>query len=155
MPWWQFALWGAGGGALVEFLSIYESCRQWQSARRTPTGKVRANPPTLGKYLDVPAHVLITLFRMGLGAGVAVLFGASGQIGGAYAAVALGFSAPSLLAQLGNISKVADAVTGANGELAAQNGAAGGGATPPTVDSGDPLVVITPRYGQGGGNRGR
>lgn len=84
----------------------------WQEARTTRTGRVRANRPPLRNYVDVPAHAWIAVFRSGLGAAMASLLGASGQISGAYAAVVLGFSAPSMLAQLGGIPQVSTAVIG-------------------------------------------
>ncbi|MFE7766161.1 hypothetical protein [Streptomyces sp. NPDC057438] len=109
---WQFALLGAIGGFLVEVLSVFGSFATWQAARRTPTGKLKSNPPRLSVYIDVAAHTWIALFRSGLGAGAAALFGAGGQITGTFVSVALGFSAPSVLAQLGSIPQVAAAITG-------------------------------------------
>lgn len=111
MHWWQFALLGAAGGALVEILAIFRWVAAWQSARRTPTGRVRGCPPKLRIYIDVPVHACMMMFRMMLGAGAAILFGVTGQINGAYVAVALGFAAPSMLAQLGSIPQVAAAIT--------------------------------------------
>jgi hypothetical protein len=116
MQWWQFALLGACGGGLVELLSVFKTIATWQADRKTPTGKVRKKPASLRVYLDVPAHAWMTAFRMALGAGAAVLFGTSGQIGGAYAAVALGLSAPTLLTQLGNLPQITTAVAGPSEE---------------------------------------
>jgi hypothetical protein len=113
MHWWQFVLLGAGGGALVEILVIFRWFATWQSARRTPTGRVKSQPPELRKYVDVPVHLWMAVARMTLGAGAAALFGMTDQINGVYGAVALGFAAPSMLAQLGSIPKVAAAVAGA------------------------------------------
>lgn len=113
MHWWQFALLGAGGGALVEALAVFKCLAAWQSARKTPTGRVKSNPPALRTYIDVPVHRWLVVCRAILGAGSAALFGASGQINGPYVAVALGFAAPSMLAQLGTIPQVAAAVRGA------------------------------------------
>ncbi|MGH3761826.1 hypothetical protein [Actinophytocola sp.] len=112
MHWWQFALLGAGGGALVEILAVFNCFAAWQSARRTATGRVKDRPPMLRSYLDVPVHACLVVVRMTLGAGCATLFGASGEISGAYVAVALGFAAPSMLAQLGSIPQLADAIAG-------------------------------------------
>ncbi len=110
MQWWEYVLLGAAGGALVELLSIFNCLALWQKARKTPTGRIRSKPPSLSVYLDFPAHAWMTFFRTLLGAGTAFAFGASGSINGFTAAVALGFSAPSLLAQLGNIPQIADVV---------------------------------------------
>lgn len=112
MSWWQFALLGAGGGLLVEVLALFRQCKAWQAARMTRTGRVRAKRPALRTYIDFPAHTWIAVFRSGLGAAMAILFGTSGQVSGAYAAVVLGFSAPSMLAQLGSIPQVSAVVTG-------------------------------------------
>jgi hypothetical protein len=110
--WWQFAMFGACGGALVEVLAVFKWLAVWQSARRTSTGRVRGKPPKLRTYIDVPVHAWLAVFRTVLGAGCAALFGAGGQINGPYVAVALGFAAPSVLAQLGSIPQVAAAIRG-------------------------------------------
>ena len=112
MPWWQFALLGAAGGALVEALGIFRWLSVWQAERRTEAGRVMGEPPSLRSYVDVPVHVWLTVLRASLGAAVAALFGANGQISGVYVAVVLGFSAPSVLAQLGTVRPISDAVAG-------------------------------------------
>lgn len=114
MHWWHYMLLGAGGGVLVEVLAILKWTATWQSARRTPTGRVKGRPPALRAYVDIPAHLVATAIRIALGAGAATLFGATGEIDGPYVAVALGFAAPSMLAQLGSIPQVAAAVEGAD-----------------------------------------
>ncbi|MFI5782330.1 hypothetical protein [Nocardia sp. NPDC051570] len=113
MQWWQFALLGAGGGILVEALSIFRCLAIWQADRRTATGRVKGHPPQWKSYVDAPAHLGLLGCRALLGAASAVMFGATGQISGAFVAVALGFAAPSVLAQLGSIPQVAAAVSGA------------------------------------------
>lgn len=110
MTWWEYALLGAAGGALVELLSVFNCLAHWQEARKTTSGRIRAKPPSVRVYLDIPAHIWMTFFRTLLGSVTALAFGASGSISGVAAAVALGFSAPSLLTQLGSIPQVADAV---------------------------------------------
>lgn len=112
MYWWQFALLGASGGALTEFLAVFKGFADWQTARRTPTGKVRRHPPVLRSFIDLPAHACMTVFRTALGAGAATLCGIGGDIRGAYVAVAVGVAAPAVLAQLGAIPQVAGAVRG-------------------------------------------
>ena len=101
MPWWHFALLGAGGGLAIEALAIFHCCCAWQAARRTKGSRLRTNPPLLSTYLDVPAHACLALIRGLFGATTSLLFGTSGQIDGAVAAVALGVAAPAVLAQLG------------------------------------------------------
>ena len=112
LTWWQFALLGAAGGAAVELLSVFNSAVLWRDERRLDTGKVKEKPPTWREYIDAPATVVILVFRAGLGAGAATLFGATGQIRGVSAAVAFGFAAPSILAQLGSIPQVQSIVKG-------------------------------------------
>jgi hypothetical protein len=112
MTWWQFGVFGAAGGLSVEVLAVFRGCVQWQAARRTATGRRRAKPPVLRMYLDVAAHACLAVLRSAIGAGTALLFGTSGQISGAYAAVALGVCAPAMLAQLGSSPGVARLVAG-------------------------------------------
>ncbi|MEC3918311.1 hypothetical protein [Nocardia sp. CDC160] len=63
-------------------------------------------------YIDLPVHAWMLVVRTMLGASVAALFGATGQISGAYVAVALGFAAPSVLAQLGSVPQLAAVISG-------------------------------------------
>lgn len=112
MAWWQFALLGSGGGALVEALAIFKWISVWQADRRTPSGRVKGKPPGWRLYVDVPALRWLLVIRAALGAGAATLFGMTGQIDGAYAAIAFGFAAPAILAQLGSVPQIATAVKG-------------------------------------------
>jgi len=112
MRWWESALLGAGGGAVVEVLSLFKWLTVWQLARRLDSGLVRDDPPGLTRYVDVPAHVGMLLLRAFLGAVSAAVFAAGGQIGGAYVAVALGFCGPALLGRLGEIPHVASRIEG-------------------------------------------
>lgn len=105
VQWWDFSLLGAAGGVLVEVLVVFQGMIQWQTARRTPLGRVRRNPPPLRRFLDVPAHAWICVIRALLGAGGAAVFGASGQITGVVAAVAVGYAAPTLIGQLGSVGQ--------------------------------------------------
>jgi hypothetical protein len=112
MEWWQFALLGAGGGALMEVLSIFNSLITWQGARRTPKGKVRKNRVSMKEYVDWPSHICLMPIRAFLGAVASWIFGGSGQITGLVAAVALGYAAPSVLTQLGALPQVRSLVVG-------------------------------------------
>lgn len=114
MPWWQFALLGAGGGAIVEVLAVFRCVAVWQDARRNRDGTIKRAPPELRRYVDVPAHAIMLPVRMGLGAAAAVLFGVTGQVTGPYGAVAIGCAAPVLLAQLGSVPQIAKAVSDAS-----------------------------------------
>ena len=114
MPWWQFALLGAGGGAIVEVLAVFRCVAVWQDARRNRDGTIKLVPPGLRRYVDVPAHAIMLPARVVLGIAAAVLFGVTGQVTGPYGAVAIGCAAPVLLAQLGSIPQIAKAVNGAS-----------------------------------------
>lgn len=106
MSWWQSMLLGAAGGAVVEVLAIFQAIALWGSERRTPTGRVRSDPPPLRQFVDLPVHAWLLPLRLGLGGGAATLFVATGQITGVVAAVALGYAAPTVLAQLGQFPQV-------------------------------------------------
>jgi hypothetical protein len=110
MPWWQFALLGAGGGALVEVLAVFGRFAAWQDARRNRDGTIKRRPPGLRRYVDIPAHAIMLPARVVLGAAAAVLCGVTGQVTGPYGAVTIGCAAPVLLAQLGSIPQIARAV---------------------------------------------
>jgi hypothetical protein len=104
VSWWQYAILGAVGGALVEALSLLNSVTAWQNGRRAATGELKTTLPGWKIYVDMPVQAWLLLIRAPLGAAAALLFGLTGQISGAYAAVALGFAAPAVLAQLGSIA---------------------------------------------------
>jgi hypothetical protein len=112
MAWWQFALLGAGGGVIVETMAIFRAISVWQDAHRNRVGIVKRVPPRLGHYIDVPAHAIMLPARALLGMAAAVLFGVTGQVVGPYGAVAIGVAAPVLLARLGSIQQISEAVNG-------------------------------------------
>ncbi len=110
MPWWQSALLGAGGGALVELLAVFRCIAMWQKARQNRDGTLKRTPPDLRRYVDIAAHSIMLPTRAGLGAAAATVFGITGQVTGPYGAIAFGCAAPVLLAQLGSIPQVEKAV---------------------------------------------
>jgi hypothetical protein len=110
MPWWKFALLGAGGGVVVEALAVFRWVAAWQDARRGNNGALRRALPKLGRYVDFPAHAVMLPARAALGAVAAVLFGLTGQVTGPYGALAFGCAAPVLLARVGLIPQVSKAV---------------------------------------------
>jgi hypothetical protein len=110
MPWWQFALLGVLGGVLVEVLEIFRWTAVWQEARRTRGGPLKRILPKWRSYVDLPAHAFMLPARAALGAAASTLFGTTGQVTGAYGAVAFGCAAPLLLAQLGLFPQIAKAV---------------------------------------------
>ena len=112
MPWWQFALLGGGGGAIVEFLAGFRCIASWQDGRWADDGTLKSQPPKLSRYLDIQAHLIMLPLRAALGSVAAVLFGLTGQVTGPYGVVAFGCAAPVLLAQLGSIQQVENLVKG-------------------------------------------
>lgn len=118
---WQFALLGGAGGATVEILALFYSVIQWQTNRKTTKGRLKAHPPKLRRYVDPYAASVVLILRVALGAFVAWLFGYTGQITGAVAAVALGFAAPMVLKELGANSDVQAMVKGVPSALPTAN----------------------------------
>lgn len=113
MPWWQFALLGAAGGVIVEVLTVFRWVRAWENSRRRPDGTVQDKPPKLTRYLDIPAHAIMLPARAGLGAVASVVFGLTGQVTGPYGALAFGCVAPVVLARLGLVPQIANAINAA------------------------------------------
>lgn len=124
-PWWQFALYGAIGGGLAESLAIANDLFAWQRARRTANGRVSTRRPRVRIYFDGPAHLWVGLARVILGGIAGGLFGHAGSINGPAITVVLGFAAPSVLKQLGEVSQVA-ALIGGEAEFASGDSSQGG-----------------------------
>jgi hypothetical protein len=112
VAWWEYAVLGASGGAIVEVLTVFKCVTRWQAGRRNKDGTLKVRRPGWRKYVDLPLLAWLLAIRMPLGAGAATLFGMTGQIVGAYASIAFGFAAPAMLAQLGSIPQIANAVQG-------------------------------------------
>jgi hypothetical protein len=106
---------GAAGGLLRGLLDVYTQFMSWQVDRRVhrqvPTEQ-EGDAPQFGEYYDPVADPIATILHGAMGAGAAVLFGTTGQISGAYAALVVGMSAPMLLTQLSRVQSVSDAITG-------------------------------------------
>ncbi|MFE9094328.1 hypothetical protein [Streptomyces sp. NPDC007264] len=106
---------GAAGGALRGLLDVYTRFLDWRSDRRAhfrlPLGQ-EDEPPRFQKYFDPVGDPVAAVVHSLMGAGAAVLFGTTGQITGAYAAIVVGVSAPVILTQLSRIQSVSDALTG-------------------------------------------
>ncbi len=105
---------GAAGGALRGLLDVYTRFLDWQSDRRAhrrlPPGQ-DGEPPQFQQYFDPVGDPVAAVVHSGMGAGAAVLFGSTGQINGAYAAIVVGISAPVILTQLSRVQSVSDALT--------------------------------------------
>jgi hypothetical protein len=106
---------GAAGGSLRGLVEAYNQTIGWQAARREhrkdPT-RDNQDPPDLRDFFDPVPDLVAAAFHTLLGATAAVTFGMSGQISGFYAAIAVGISAPALLAQLGRVQSVGEVVAG-------------------------------------------
>jgi hypothetical protein len=113
MPWWHFALLGAAGGVIVEVLGIFRWVKAWQDSRRCSDGTIQDKPPKLARYLDIPAHCIMLPARAALRAAAAIVFGLTGQVTGPYGALAFGCVAPLMLARVGMIPQVANAINAA------------------------------------------
>lgn len=100
MDWPTAAGLGAVGGGLAEAVVFFGYLTRWQGARHKAllAGRI---PPPLSKYIDRLADGLVALTRLAMGAGAGLLFHAG--VTGTYAAIAVGVSAPALLAQLGSV----------------------------------------------------
>lgn len=150
---------GAAGGVLRGLLDVYTRFLDWQSDRRAhrrlPPGQ-EGEPPQFQQYFDPVGDPVAAVVHSGMGAGAAVLFGSTGQISGAYAAIVVGISAPVILTQLGRVQSVSDALTAspppglASGDAisepaAHRETAAPEPATPPTASR---FTAVAPPQGQ-------
>ncbi|MFG2274992.1 hypothetical protein ACGFNY_35140 [Streptomyces chartreusis] len=105
---------GAVGGVLRGVVDLYVQFANWRSARgahqrEQPSEHVR---PRLMQYFDPAVDLAAAGVHSVMGAGMAVLFGTTGQISGPYAAIVVGASAPVLLTQLARIQSVSEALGG-------------------------------------------
>ncbi|MFD0366928.1 hypothetical protein [Streptomyces sp. NPDC127114] len=133
------ALYGAGGGLVVEAVVTFGRLHAWQQARHAARVAAEALPK-LGAYVDVPADSLAALFRVVLGCAAGWLL--HGELGGMLAAVAVGASAPAVLAQMGSATTVTEALQlGATPDAAAQ---AGAGASPAPAGPAAPAAPSAP-----------
>jgi hypothetical protein len=86
---WECALWGLLGAASIEGAEIFQAIRRtrelpWQN-KQGPGGK---------------AFLVSVVIRLGLGAVLAMVLGASGQISGALGAFVTGLAAPVLIEKM-------------------------------------------------------
>lgn len=101
MDWLLAMAYGAIGGAVVEAVVSSDRVLAWNAARHQALGHQPADPvPALTAYVDPLSDVAAGLTRILLGAVAGLLF--HSQVTGAYAAIAVGCSAPTVLRQLGS-----------------------------------------------------
>ena len=100
MDWAVAAALGMVGGGVVEVVAVWGHLAAWQQARHTARRRSRRLPP-ITRFVDPAADTLVAITRLLLGAAAAVIL--HSQISGALTAIAVGASAPALLAQLGAV----------------------------------------------------
>ena len=98
---WLVAMgYGAIGGAVVEAVVSSDRVLAWNAARHQARARRTAGVPELSAYVDPLSDVAAGLTRILLGAVAGLIFHT--QVTGAYAAIAVGCSAPTVLRQLGS-----------------------------------------------------
>lgn len=122
---------GASGGLLRGVLDAYNQVTAWRTARHEHrievdqadeadhAGRVD-DPPRLRDYFDALPDVVAAVANAALGAITTGLLAGQGQIVGAYAAVAVGISAPALLTQLAQVQPIKVSVSGRAQETKSQ-----------------------------------
>ncbi|WP_327596133.1 hypothetical protein [Streptomyces chartreusis] len=105
---------GAVGGVLRGVVDCYIQFANWRAARNAHQREQLAERvrPRLTQYFDPAVDLAAAGVHSVMGAGMAVLFGTTGQISGPYAAIVVGASAPVLLTQLARIQSVSEALGG-------------------------------------------
>ena len=103
MDWAVAAALGMVGGGVVEVVAVWGYLTAWQQARHRARRQGR-KLPALSRYVDPAADALVAITRLALGAAAAVIL--HSQISGTLTAIAVGASAPALLAQLGSARAV-------------------------------------------------
>jgi hypothetical protein len=110
MSFWLTAVcYGAIGGLITEAVDIWGRLRDWQQARHVARS-AKKPLPAFTEYIDPAPDVAVALTRALLGAAAGWLL--HDQITGTYAAIAVGASAPALLAGLGKATTPAEAISG-------------------------------------------
>jgi hypothetical protein len=108
---WPLAVgYGAVGGFIVELINLWSNLIAWQAARHAARAKAEHPLPDIAKYIDLRADTAVAVTRVILGAAAGLLF--HGQVTGATAAIAVGASAPAVLAQLATVRGVREVVQG-------------------------------------------
>jgi hypothetical protein len=117
---------GAAGGVLRAVLDFYIQFVNWRSARGAHLREQLPEPekPRFRQYFDPAVDLTAAGVHSGMGAGLAVLFGSTGQISGPYAAIVVGVSAPVMLTQLARVHAVSDALGGGQQTAGTSAGAA-------------------------------
>lgn len=103
---WSAALsYGAAGGLIMEVVVMWRQLQAWQHARHQAMSK--GNPrPGIKDYIDPAPDMVVALTRTVLGCAAGCLLRT--EVTGMYAALAVGASAPALLASLGKATTIAE-----------------------------------------------
>ncbi len=105
---------GAAGGAVRGIMHAYDCMTEWLNGRqqyRHAPDPSADGPPAFGAFYDVGGESIAAVVHSFLGALVAGVLGASGQVTGSFAVFAAGASAPLVLVQLKN-SRLAEVILG-------------------------------------------
>jgi hypothetical protein len=122
---------GAAGGLLRGAVDLYTRFVSWQAVRLACLQSGNS-APRFREYFDPSTDIVAPAVHTVMGAGAAVLFGTTGQISGAYAALVVGMSAPMLLTQLTRVQTVNEVVTGDRPAAETAQAGAENGTTAPT-----------------------
>ncbi|MET8687649.1 hypothetical protein ABZV77_25885 [Streptomyces sp. NPDC004732] len=106
---------GAAGGAVRGIVHAYDCMSEWllrrQEFRLAEQPEAEGTPPTFTAFYDVAGESIAAVVHITMGAGVATLMAAWGQVSGGFATFAVGASAPLILVQLKH-TRLAEAVIG-------------------------------------------
>ena len=106
---------GAAGGAVRGIVHAYDCMSEWllrrQEFRLSEQPEAERPPPSFGEFYDVAGQSIAAVVHIVMGAGVAVLMEAWGQVSGGVAVFAVGASAPLILVQLKH-TRLAEIVIG-------------------------------------------
>lgn len=114
MDWASAAGYGALGGLLIEAVTTFGHLIDWREARRRARVAGRRKLPTITRFVDPIADILVAGSRVLLGA--AVGWALHSQVTGVGAAIAAGASAPALLRQLATSHRIRDTIAGRSEE---------------------------------------
>jgi hypothetical protein len=98
---------GAAGGSAAEAVVVWGQLHAWQLARHAALADGIALP-SLTKFIDLGPDLAVAFTRVLLGCLAGWML--HGQVGGMYAALVVGASAPALLASLGRAATPAGVV---------------------------------------------
>jgi hypothetical protein len=86
VDWWELGIWGLFGGFIVDGLEFWHLVR---GAKGVWPAQYRGC-----------AFIAAEIVRLGIGAGLAIAFGKSGQVSGVIGAIAIGAAAPVIVEKL-------------------------------------------------------